>query len=337
MSDEQVELENESQTKEVSQPGNAGRIFLTLLVLALTGVTVAFASLKDGKFFQELLTRDEWTSQLIGNLHPLLIMLPLGLVLMVVLLEIFGWLSFGKWKPATVGALFFLVLTAVLASLSGLVLMELEGNAGPDWTQYLWFGVGATAAFALGFICKIWGRDGNSRGLIYAVFLLGGTAALGYGGYVYGQKVHDYTLVPSQTDPTTPFGNQKKMAAMNASITEFEASAAKLEGGIALREAEIVELTSAREAIEESLLGEQEELAAAKVNIVELNKNVMDARKKTDEAEAKASEAEKMGADAQLKLQQELNDLKAQLDTLKVKDEAEQPESPAEEKQPGIE
>ena len=330
MSDEKVELENEFQTKEVSQSGNAGRIFLTLLILALAGVTVAFASLKDGKFFKDLLTRDEWTSQLIGNLHPLLIMLPLGLVLMVVILEIFGWLSFGKWKPATVGALFFVVLTAVLASLSGLVLMELEGNAGPDWSQYLWFGVGATVAFALGFICKIWGRDGNSRGLIYAFFLLGGTAALGYGGYVYGQKVHDYTLVPSQTDPTTPFGNQMKMAAMSASISEFEASSADLESGIALREAEIVELTSAREATDENLLGEQKKLAAAEISIAELKKNIADAQK---EAQMKIQ----AGTTENEKLQQEINDVKAQLQTLKEKEEAEQPEDPKEEDQPGIE
>ena len=299
MSDEQAgDYQSDSQTTEGAQSGNVGRVLLSLLTLGLAAATIALASLKDGKFFQDLLTRDEWNSQLIGNLHPILMLLPMGLIFMVVLLDILGWLSFGRWKPATVSALFFVVLTTVLASLSGLVLMELEGNCGADWSQYMWYGVGATASFALSFICKIWGKDGNDRGVVYAVFLLGGAAALGYGGYVYGQKVHAFTLIPSETELTTPFGNQTIKEEMGASIMELEASNAELQNGLVQKDNEISQVTSARKTAEDSYLGEQKKLVAAEKSISELKLNILAAEKKTTETQKKVAEAEKQASEA---------------------------------------
>jgi uncharacterized membrane protein len=305
--------ESEVQTKEGAQSGNVGRIFLSLLTLGLAAASVVLASLKDGEFFQDLLLLDGWKSQLIGNLHPILMLLPMGLIFMVVIVDVLGWLSFGRWKPATLTALFFIVMTSVLASLSGLVLMKLEGNSGAEWSQYMWCGIGATGSFALSFICKIWGKGGNDRGIVYAVFLLCGTAALGYGGYVYGQKVHAFTLIPSETELTTPFGNQTVREQMSALIIELDASNEELEGGLVKKDNEISQVTSAQNSAEESYRGEQKKLVAAEKSVGELKLNVLAAQKKTIET-LKQIEA---GNKEKSMLQKQIENLKAEIEALK--------------------
>jgi uncharacterized protein YhaN len=275
---------------ENNQKGNGGRILLTILVLALAATTAAIAYLREGKFVQELLAKDEWMSQLIGNLHPILMLFPLGLILLVLLVEVLGWLSFRKWKPVTVLALFLVVITTVLASVSGLVLIKLEGNSGSDWTQYLWYGIGAMAAFALSFLCKIWGQNRNSSGIFYALFLLGGIAALSYGGYIYGQKVHAYTVVPSPDGLTTPFGNHKVRKQMNASIAELERSKFRMEALYSKQEGVINLNNSARIDAVDKFRSEQQKVAKVQKDITELNKGIKVSQQKATEAQQEITE-----------------------------------------------
>jgi len=305
MSNEEEAVKDESQALQnspESKPGKASRVFLTLLTLGLAVTTAVFAYLKDGAYFQDLLAKDAWTSQLIGNLHPVLMLLPIGLIVLVVLVEILGWFSFGKWRPVTLFALFLVVMTTVLAAASGLVLMKLEGNAGPDWTQYLWYGIGAMGAFAFAFICKIWGKNGNGRGFFYAIFLLGGAAALGHGAYHYGQKVHSYSLVPSRDTITTPFGNKLVREKLTTDISALEASTEKLEQGLVKKDQEIATVTSAKQTAETNFMGEQKKVAAAQKNIADLNQKMAAAQKKSSEAEKKAADAQKKAVDSQKQL-----------------------------------
>ncbi|MFT6864045.1 MAG: putative membrane protein [Akkermansiaceae bacterium] len=289
----------ENDPSETNQEGNAGRIFLSILVLVLAATAAAFASLRDGEFVQNLLGQDGWWSQLIGNLHPILMLFPLGLILLVLLVEVLGWLSFRKWKAVTVLALLWVVITTVLASVSGLVLMKLEGNSGPDWRQYLWYGIGAMAAFALSFLCKIWGRNRNGSGILYAFFFLGGIAALGYGGYIYGQKVHAYAVVPSPGELTTPFGNQKIREQMGASIAALEKSEVKAEALYAKQE-EVINLSnSAALTAADQFRSEQQKVAMAQKDIVELNKNIKESQQKATEAQQEVTELQTRVTEAQ--------------------------------------
>jgi uncharacterized membrane protein len=353
--EEQDQLEANA-TSETNQRGNSARIFLSILVLALAGTTAAFAYLRDGDFVQDLLVKDEWISQLIGNLHPILMLLPLGLILLVLLVEVLAWLSFKKCKHVAGLTLFWVVITTVLASVSGLVLMKLEGNSGPDWAQYLWYGVGAMAAFALSYICKIWGRNRNGSGIVYALFLLGGIGALGYGGYIYGPKVHTYAVVPSASELTTPFGNQKVREQMSASIAELEESKIMMQAGLSKKEEAIALSNSARETAENKFRGEQEKVAMAQKDVVKLNEGMKASQQKAAQAQllitelkTQLTDAQKQTAEGQkkvqagnaekLKFQEEIKALQSQIEALKKQsqDAAKKQEDEAKAEKPKVE
>ena len=361
MSEETKEQQNPEEVIEPKK-GKASRIFVTLAILVPTIAVAVLAYLKDRDFFQNFLTQDEWTAQLIANLHPVLMLFPIGLFFLVVLVEILGWFSLGKWKPVTLFALFLGVFISILAAASGLVLMELEGNDGPQWTQYLWYGIGAMAAFALAFIFKIWGKDGNGRGFIYAIFLLGGAAALGYGGYMYGQNVHAYTVVPSPKEIKSPFGNHLLRKEMSAEIETLEAGAAEHELKLSAKQEEIVSLTSVKTALEGQVKTGKTKLTAEASKAKELNNKLVAAMKSEADAKQQAAKAQKALLDAQKsakeaakkstqltqelqkvkqqegqkaqKLQQEVNALKKQLTQATQKSKAPAPKAAKETKTP---
>ncbi len=341
MSEEQTASAELEEPEKIQKQGKVGRTFVTLIVLILAIGTAVLAYLKDSEWIQGLLTSDEWVSRLIGNLHPVLMLIPIGLILLVVLVEILGWFSFGKWKPVTLFALFLSVITSIFAALSGLVLMKLEGNSGPEWTQYMWYGIGVMGALTLSFLCKIWGKNGNGRGFLYAIFLLGGAAALGYGGYTYGQKVHGYSLIPSTDDIASPFQNKIAMEKMSASIAELEASGEQMKTEISTKEQKITELSEVQKKTETNYRSELQQRTTAEKSNKDLKTQIQAAQTKISAAEKKAAQAEKKAADIQKKfvaaqksvaeaqkqnaegkkrenkLQQQLQGLKTQMEALK--------------------
>ncbi len=301
--------EEQATPEEVPEPSKkTGRFFVSLIVLLLIGLTAAAAYLRESDFLQNLIAKDEWASRLIANLHPVFMLIPIGIALMVVLIEIFGWLSFGKWKPVTVFALFLTVMISILACLSGLVLMQLEGISGSDWTQYMWYGIGATSALALAFIFKIWGKNRNGRGFLYAIFLLGGISLLGYGGYTYGQKVHGYNLVPSRDEVKSPFMQKNEMERMTTEITELEAAAATMTTDLSTKDQKIAEVTAVQSQVHAALVAEQNKLKASSKQVAELQGKVAAGEKLLQESKTLAEQ-----------LKQELENLKKQQTELQQK------------------
>jgi len=312
MSEEQVNPEDEAPAEKAAQPGKAGRKFVSFVVLALAAVTAGAAYLRNGEFIQNLLTKDESMSRLIANLHPIFMLLPIGLILMVLLSEIFGWLSFGKWKPMNVFALCLAVITAILAALSGVVMMLLDGNSGDSWTQYLWYGVGAAAALSVAFVLKIWGRNGNGHGFFYAIFLLGAAGLLGYGGVHYGKKVHSYSLVPSEENSGTPFGWKKEMTKMGSDISELESAGEEMKSDLSEKEQKIAETSKSLETMKQAYQGEQKKRAKVETDAAALKAKVDESAKQIKQKDAQA-----------MKLQNELNKAKQDLAGLKKRFDAE--------------
>ena len=185
-------MSSDPVTQEVDTPkqGKAGRLFVTIFTLILVSATVAAAFLRQEPFVEELLAKDEWISAVVGNFHPLVLHLPIGIVFLTVMLEMMGWISFGKWKPVTTFGLFLAVVTGCVACITGLVDMLNEPHKGDDLIDHMWAGVGFVAILMLAFFAKIWGRNANGRGFFYAILLFASAGVMGFGAHIAGKRVH---------------------------------------------------------------------------------------------------------------------------------------------------
>src|SRR5262245_2300236 len=89
-------------------------------------------------------------SQFFGHLHPLLVHLPIGLIIILAILE---WLAcYTRFKSANASARFILVLAVPLAIFTALCgwLLSLGGSYGDRLLQlHKWTGIGTAAACSL--------------------------------------------------------------------------------------------------------------------------------------------------------------------------------------------
>lgn len=278
MTEEHPETEIPTTSPYAEEPeseGKAGRILLTLLVLVLAIGTACLAHFRNHEAIQELLQRDQWVTRLIGNLHPLFLLLPIGLILMVLLVELTGWFSFGKLRPRTKVPLFFAALFAILACLSGLVLMQLEGNTGPNWLQYLWYGVGAMGALSLAYLFKLWGDRRKGLQFLFALFFLGAIAAFSFGVYSLNKEVPTYTVIPPASgELTSPFASKNTIAGLNSTVSRQTSEAEVMTKDLDLKEKAISSLTSAKEATEAILKQEKAKLAQTQQNLAQVKKQL---------------------------------------------------------------
>src|SRR5438046_3096674 len=93
-------------------------------------------------------------TQFFGRLHPLLVHLPIGLIVLLAFLE---WIArYPRFKNANSGARFILALAAPLAVFTALCgwLLSLGGSYGDRLLQlHLWTGIGTAAACVLAALC----------------------------------------------------------------------------------------------------------------------------------------------------------------------------------------
>lgn len=179
-----------------------GRLFVSFIVLILVGVTTAIPFIGENEFINGLITQDPWLSKVIGNFHPVILHLPIGLVFLALTLEVMGWLSFGKWKPVTTMALFLAIVTSVLACITGYVDFIKLGGEDPELILHMRFAVGFVGVLALAFFFKIWGKNANGRGFFYALFIFVAAGLMGYGAHLGGEAVHG-PLFPKRVDSDT--------------------------------------------------------------------------------------------------------------------------------------
>lgn len=169
----------------------AGLVFLTLFIFALVGITVAmpFVGKEDPELISKVIPAEKF-AQITGEFHPLILHLPIGIAFLVFSSEVFGWLSFGRFKPKTGLALFLGVITAVFACITGYVSMDLNGYQGEAWENHMWGGVIFAGVLGLAYLAKLWGARNDTHGPVYGILLIASMGALGYGAHIGGEKIH---------------------------------------------------------------------------------------------------------------------------------------------------
>ncbi|MGJ8697253.1 MAG: c-type cytochrome domain-containing protein [Verrucomicrobiaceae bacterium] len=189
--------DHHSQEEEVAaaREGNVGLIFLTLFVLVLVGALVALPFFGDKEPIAKLLAEPNLVTEVLGNMHPLVLHLPIGIVFLTVFLEVCGWISFGKYRPVTTVGLFLAVLTGAAACVTGYIDMGVDGYAGEDWTNHMWAGIAFVGFLSLAFLSRVWGGRKGGRNPVYAILLVISAGVMGLGAHIGGEKIHGKTGV----------------------------------------------------------------------------------------------------------------------------------------------
>lgn len=184
------------ETEEAKPRGIVGLSLLTFILLLLATSMFALPYVGETTQGREILKEaNEWL-QVVGNLHPVILHLPIGIVVVTLFLEVLGWLSFGRWKPATNAILLIGVFSAFLANATGFLSMEFGGRVGESWTQHMWAGIIFAAIFTLAYIVKLWGGRNGSRNPGYAILLFIAVGVMSFGAHIGGEEVHGPVLAP---------------------------------------------------------------------------------------------------------------------------------------------
>lgn len=157
-----------------------GAVFLTIAGIATIAGLVAMpllAQLPEGGSA----TLSQW-EKFLGRFHPVVLHLPIGILVLVLLLE-FGKLFRRDKGSSTLAAAFFLAASSVVAAVFGFLLYQTNPADYPEDLigSHLWWGIGFAAMTVAAFVVKRWvdlaGGQGN---WVYFVMLLvsGGTMAV---------------------------------------------------------------------------------------------------------------------------------------------------------------
>lgn len=184
------ELENDDAEK-----GSAvGPFFLTIFVLAIIGGLIYLPFYAEQEPLKGILDSEQWWVPNVGEYHPLILHLPIGIIGLTVFMEVCSWLSFGRYRPMTGVGLFLAFLTGAFACVTGLFDMTVDGLVAEDWGddmfKHMWMGITFVGVLGLAFLAKIWGRHSGSRGPVYGFLLLGAAGVMSYGAHFGGLETH---------------------------------------------------------------------------------------------------------------------------------------------------
>lgn len=199
--DEEKTLPDGIEEDAADKRGIAGPFFLTLLVLASVGGLAYMPSYFEQAFkadggwlAAEAGKQTGWWVDNVGDYHPLILHLPIGIIFLAVVMEVFGWLSFGRYKPRTTLALFLAFVGGSLACVSGMFWLKTGGYAADEWAddmfKHMWMGIAFVGVLALAFVTKLWARPGGGAGPVYAILLFGTAGIMGYGAHFGGLQTH---------------------------------------------------------------------------------------------------------------------------------------------------
>ena len=192
----------EEKVTEPKKEGKVGLVFLTLFILGLVVMLFAMPFSEKLEGLATLLASDDKYLMVFGNMHPLMLHLPIGIVFLTVMMECLGWISFGKYRPVTTVGLFFAVITGVLACVTGYVDMHTDGYASEKifdfektWNRHMWLGIVFVAILSLAFLSRVWGGGKGSRNPIYAILLFISAGVMCLGSHIGGEEIHGATGV----------------------------------------------------------------------------------------------------------------------------------------------
>lgn len=179
-----------------------GLKFLTVLMLLLAVGLFVFPfvwGLEDkGKVSPDSSVLNDWLLWL-GDLHVVVLHIPIGIFALVLTMEILGLLSFGKFKPQLRFALFMNAITAVVAVVFGYFYFlrgdygsaplefELEGNR---MGMHMWLSILFAAFVILAFISKMWAHHQQKWSPFYPLFIIIAAASMTVGAHMGGELVH---------------------------------------------------------------------------------------------------------------------------------------------------
>ncbi len=182
----------------IEKPGIVGPIFLSIFIFTIIVGLILLPTLGAREPLMGLLEAPEWWTENIGEYHPLILHLPIGIVFLTIFMEVCRWLSFGRYRPMTGVGLFLAFITGTFACVTGFFDMKVSGMKAESWDdawfQHMWMGIIFVGVLGLAFLAKIWGNRSGSRGPVYGILLFGAAGVMGYGSHIGGVKVH-------KTDP----------------------------------------------------------------------------------------------------------------------------------------
>jgi uncharacterized membrane protein len=221
----------EIANEEVEKGSAFGPVFLTLFVLAIIGGLIYLPFYAEQDTMQELFNPpgvvetgdapaenaepadevDEWEQPWwvpnVGEYHPLILHLPIGIIFLTLVMEVCSWFSFGKYRPRTAVGLFLGFVTGAFACVTGLFDLNAEGWKAEAWDddmfKHMWVGIGFVGVLGLAFLAKIWGNRSGSRGPVYGILLLISGGAMGYGAHFGGLATHKSDPVENTWDGLT--------------------------------------------------------------------------------------------------------------------------------------
>ena len=225
--DEEKTLPEEIAEDGAEKRGIAGPLFLTLIILAVIGGLVympsyfkeAFAvdreNVANNGWLTEAAKQDSgWWIDNVGEYHPLVLHLPIGIIFLAVAMEVFGWLSFGRYKPRTTLALLLAFAGGTLACLTGMFILKSNGLAADEWSdnlfKHMWMGIVFVGVLGLALLTKLWSRPGSGSGPVYAILLFGTAGVMSYGSHFGGLHTHGSDPVASTLEGLGVIGEKEK-------------------------------------------------------------------------------------------------------------------------------
>ena len=217
MSEENDSLENETQDEdfataaeltpeEESSPRakrSGGLKFLTFLMMVLGLALFVLPFVWGGEFKDRAIIPDssvlnDWLWWL-GDMHVVVLHLPIGIFFYAFAMEILGLLSFRKFKPHLGATLFFAALSSIVSVVFGYFYF-LRADYGPaelSWDlennnigMHMWLSTLASFFVILSFLSKMWSRHHEKWSFFYPLFMLFAASTMILGAHMGARLVH---------------------------------------------------------------------------------------------------------------------------------------------------